>query len=268
MAILQFKVKSECLESKSDVIVILPTKTVELMKEMPGYGFYRDGKKFQTLYLYHGTTGDCWDWLRFSRIESYAQDHMLAVVMPSVQNSSFHNIPGSYRYFDYVCDEIPTIMNWTFPLSKKRENTFIAGLSMGGNGVFKCGMARPQRFGAIACLSGGFSIYEMIEKDRSVLHAAAYGAGEKLAGTIEDPFWQSEQIVKEGVDYPELYVCCGTEDPICYESNVKFKKHLDKIGMRYTYHEQPGVHDWDFWDDEIKRILDWLPLKNDLVDED
>jgi len=49
---------------------------------------------------------------------------------------------------------------------------------------------------------------------------------------------------------------------------VKFKKHLDKIGMRYTYHEQPGVHDWDFWDDEIKRILDWLPLKNDLVDED
>jgi len=49
---------------------------------------------------------------------------------------------------------------------------------------------------------------------------------------------------------------------------VKFKKHLDKIGMRYTYHEQPGVHDWDFWDDEIIRILDWLPLKNDLVDED
>ena len=49
---------------------------------------------------------------------------------------------------------------------------------------------------------------------------------------------------------------------------MKFKKHLDKIGMRYTYHEQPGVHDWDFWDDEIKRILDWLPLKNDLVDED
>ena len=38
--------------------------------------------------------------------------------------------------------------------------------------------------------------------------------------------------------------------------------------MQYTYHEQPGTHDWDFWDDEIRRVLDWLPLKNGLVDEE
>ena len=37
-------------------------------------------------------------------------------------------------------------MNWMFPLSCKRKNTFIAGLSMGGSGVFK----GPERFGAVA----------------------------------------------------------------------------------------------------------------------
>ena len=270
MAILNFKVKSECLGSKSDVVVILPTPTVEKMRAMPNYGFYQQGKKYQTLYLYHGTTGDCADWIRFSRIESYAQEHMLAVIMPSVQNSNFHNIVGSYRYFDYVCDELPAIMNWTFPLSRKRENTFIAGLSMGGSGVFKCGMARPERFGAIASLSGGFHIYEMIEKgcgEGDIPWAASYEPGEKLTGTCEDPFYQAEQIVKAGTDYPDLYLCCGTDDKICYQSNLMFKRHLDKIGMRYTYHEQPGGHDWDFWDDEIKRVLSWLPLKDSLVDE-
>ena len=271
MAILQFKVKSECLESKSDVIVILPTPAVDILKEIPNYGFYQDGKKYQTLYLFHGTTGDCADWTRFSRIESYAQEHMLAVVMSSVQNSNFHNIPGSYRYFDYVCDELPTIMNWTFPLSRKRENTFIAGLSMGGSGAFKCGMARPERFSAVACLSGGFQIHQIIEGgygNSEVPWAAAYRPGEVLTGTPEDPFWQAEQIMKDGVRYPALYLCCGTDDPICYEANLAFKRHLDHIGMRYTYHEQPGTHDWDFWDDEIRRVLDWLPLKNGLVDEE
>ena len=267
MAILQFKVKSECLESKSDVVVILPTASVEDMKKLRDYGFYQDGRKYQTLYLYHGTTGDSWDWLRFSRIESYAQDHMLAVVMPSVQNSSFHNIPGSYAYYDYVSREIPTIMNWTFPLSRKRENTFIAGLSMGGNGVFKVAMANPERFGAVACLSGAFQLSQKIEQDRACLHAAAYGHYEKLSGTIEDPYWHSSEVIRCGIDYPKLYLCCGVDDDVCYKSNVDFKTHLDNIGMKYTYHEQHGGHDWDFWDDEIKRILKWLPLKNDFVDE-
>ena len=54
-------------------------------------------------------------------------------------------------------------------------------------------------------------------------------------------------------------MCCGTED-FLYEANCELRAHLDSIGFRYTYHEQPGIHNWDFWDDEIKRILEWLPV--------
>ena len=49
MAILQFKIKSEELDSKTDVIVILPTKTVEEMRKLPDYGFYRQDKCYQAL---------------------------------------------------------------------------------------------------------------------------------------------------------------------------------------------------------------------------
>lgn len=267
MAILQYKISSQALATKTNVNVILPTPSPFEMEQRPDERFYTEGKKYQVLYLYHGTHGDSWDWLRFSRIESYAQKYRLAIVMPEVQNSSFHNIPGSYRYYDYVSRELPEIINWTFPISRRRENTFVAGLSMGGSGAFKVGMANPTRFGAVASLSGGFMLTERIEHDRKCLHAAAYGPDEMLTGTIEDPFWLSAQLMEKRVDYPKLYLCCGTEDGLCYESNRAFRKHLDRIGMHYTYHEQPGGHDWDFWDSEILRVLQWLPLTGDLVEE-
>ena len=69
------------------------------------------------------------------------------------------------------------------------------------------------------------------------------------------------QLVEKKIDYPKFYMCCGTEDFV-YPSNTQFKEHLDRIGFRYDYHEQPGVHNWDFWDDEIQRILEWLPLQH------
>lgn len=267
MAILQYKLSSQALGTKTNVNVILPTPSPFELQARQGENFYAPGRKYQVLYLYHGTHGDSWDWLRFSRIESYAQAHRLAVVMPEVQNSSFHNIPNSYGYYDYVSRELPEIIQWTFPISRRRENTFVAGLSMGGSGAFKVGMANPGRFGAVASLSGGFQLAQRIEEDRSCLHAAAFGPEEKLLGTIEDAYWLSSRLVESGEDYPALYLCCGTEDAICYEANTRFRAHLDQIGFRYTYHEQPGGHDWDFWDDEIRRVLDWLPLRGDLVEE-
>lgn len=30
--------------------------------------------------------------------------------------------------------------------------------------------------------------------------------------------------------------------------------------MRSAYDEQPGGHEWDFWDAQIKKIIDRLPL--------
>ena len=83
---------------------------------------------------------------------------------------------------------------------------------------------------------------------------------------MEDPYWQAEQIVKQKVDYPKLYIGCGSEDSLCGESNREFHAYLEKLGFPHVYHEQPGGHDWDFWDSEIQQVLRWLPLKNTLVD--
>lgn len=267
MALLQFKVKSEELEIKTDVLVILPTPTVAEMRAMPNYGFYRDDKCYQVLYLYHGTTGDNWDWMRFSSIERYAEDHCLAIVMPDVANSSFHNIRDSYAYENYVAKELPRIIEWTFPVSRRRKDKFIAGLSMGGLGVMKIALKNPADYAACASLSGAFFLPEAIEKRRAAPWAAAYDKDEKLLGTDEDPYWLTERVMREKIDYPKLYLCCGMDDELCRDCNADLRAHMDRIGMRYTWHEQPGKHEWAFWDKEIQLIMNWLPLKNDLVNK-
>ncbi len=265
MAILQIKLTSQALSTKTDVVVILPTKSLPEMQRIPNYGFYQDGMVYQVLYLYHGTTGDCFDWIRFSMLEKYAQDHCLAVVLPSVQNSNVHNIPDGCAYFDYVAEELPRMISWMLPVSRRRADTFIGGISMGGAAAFKLAMDRPDRFAAAACLSPAFFIPELIESGQQTPWSAAYAPGETLKGTAEDPYWQAKSIMDRKIEYPELYLCCGTEDELCLAGTRQFHSYLEQIGMHSTYHEQAGVHDWEFWNDELKRILAWLPLQNGLV---
>ena len=139
---------------------------------------------------------------------------------------------------------------------------------MGGAGALKIAMANPELFSAIACLSPALFISEMVQAGLSSPWSAAYSKDEPLSSTIENPYWQTKMVMEKHIDYPALYLCCGTEDELCYPCSRRFCKYLDQIGMKYTYHEQQGSHDWEFWNDEIKRIFAWLPLKNDLVSLD
>lgn len=61
------------------------------------------------------------------------------------------------KFFTYIADELPGKMRAFLPLSERREDTFIAGFSMGGYGAFKIGLARPMQYAAIGCISAGVS---------------------------------------------------------------------------------------------------------------
>ena len=63
------------------------------------------------------------------------------------------------KFFTYIADELPEIMRGFFPISAKREETFICGSSMGGYGALKIGLSRPERFGVIGSLSSGYTSY-------------------------------------------------------------------------------------------------------------
>src|SRR5687768_1122020 len=109
---------------------------------------------YPTLYLLHGLSDDHTIWMRRTSIERYAAAKNIAVVMPAVGRSFYQNMASGPQYWTFLSEELPRLMRQFFPLSPAREDNFAAGLSMGGYGALRLGLAHPDRFAAAASLSG------------------------------------------------------------------------------------------------------------------
>ena len=75
-----------------------------------------------------------------------------------------------------------------------------------------------------------------------------------------NPEWIAENMKKDGIPFPHMYLACGLDDPLL-PPNRKFRDTMQKLGVDVTYEEGPGAHEWDFWNRYIKKVLDWLPLE-------
>lgn len=256
---------SPSLKKNAHVIVFLPSTSADDYLEGREINYYKEETLFPTLYLLHGSYGDCLDWSLRTGIERYAQDKGIAVVMPSGENSSYVNMAHGENYLDYIGKELPEFMRKLFPLSRKREETYIAGLSMGGYGAYRIGLEFPETFGYIAALSGGMDMQAL--QNSTEAHAKKMPANYKVAvfpdfgkidGTRDDLLTLLKTRLEEGVELPKLYMTCGTEDFI-FPTNETFYNGAEAMGVEVTYEKFPGIHDWDFWDSHIKDVLKWLP---------
>ena len=269
MALIDVKLFSTTLATNTDVRVVLPTPDEPFISD--DRPFYSD-RKFQVLYLLHGMHGDATVWTRNTGIERYAQEHCLCVVSASVTNSCYLDMVHGSKFMTYMLEELPTFIQQTFPVSRKREDTFIAGLSMGGYGTFRLAGERPDMFAAAASLSGGLDVGRDHDMDGNIeggpktkMPIRDIFGDSPIVGTDNDLFTLYPRLKKEGVDLPKLYMCCGTED-FLYQTNLRFRDAMEEAGIEITYEESPGIHNWDYWDPQIRRILNWLPLANNFVE--
>ena len=73
-----------------------------------------------------------------------------------------------------------------------------------------------------------------------------------------------DSAVKSGKQLPKMYVSCGTDDSL-YGVHKDFCKFLKDKKVDFTEFEQEGMaHEWDFWDSEGKKLIDWLPVRKEL----
>lgn len=258
---------STALQHNTQIQVIIPTP--EGQEQITGEETkkrYDYKKGLPVVYLLHGAYGDCSSWVRFSNIERYAQSHQIVAVMASVENSFYQNMYHGNPYFTYITEELPAFVTALFPVSEKREDTFVAGFSMGGYGAWYVGLSCPERYSKIAGMSAAMDIAELGKqcRDGKVEGPFAweniFDNPEQLAGTEKDIFELYRRCRENGV-IPELYQACGTKD-FLYEMNLDAKRRLEKMGAKLTWSETEGaMHNWDYWDKEIQKILDWMMNK-------
>ena len=90
-----------------------------------------------------------------------------------------------------------------------------------------------------------------------------FGNLKQLPGSDNDLLAVAARLAQSSQPRPALYQWCGTED-FLYQQNITFRDHAIQLGLDLTYEEGPGVHEWVYWDRQIQRVLEWLPLKRPL----
>ena len=258
MAFLECRFFSETLGLSVTANVLIPQKTSGQI----GLRGSADAEGAPVLYLLHGLSDDESIWMRRTSIERYATQYGLAVVMPNGGRSYYADMFRGGKYWTYISRELPAVMQSFFRFSPKREDTFAAGLSMGGYGAMKLALHCPDRFAAAASLSGALDPVHLLELNitRAPEFENIFGDMKQFRGSFNDLFAQAERCVREKRSLPKLFLTCGTEDGL-YPDTVAFRDHLRKLGVDCTYDECKGVHEWGLWDRKIQEVIRWLPRR-------
>jgi putative tributyrin esterase len=218
---------------------------------------------YPTLYLLHGMSDDNTIWQRRTSIERYAADYNLAVVMPDGDLSWYTDMYCGGKYFTYIAHELPAICRDFFPkMSTKREETFVAGLSMGGYGTMKVGLNCSETFGYAASLSGAVDMRRWGELgDPQKYWESIFGPLDKFEGSESDLVYRASWLKTSGKPIPKFYMWCGLEDWLLQQNHI-MRDELNRLGYDLTYEESHGNHEWKYWDEKIQSVLKWLPLQS------
>ena len=257
---------SECLLRTVTVSAVVPFDKLALPGQPPA-----QAAPYKTLYLLHGVLGDHTDWTANTRIQRWAEEKDLAVVMPAGENHFYLDCAANgERWGQFIGCELPEKMQRLFGLSPAREDNFLAGLSMGGYGALVNGLRFAGRFSRIAGLSSALLLDDLLEGGTHCpglseamfgpqFFNTVFGDPQSVAGSDRDYYALARRAAQSGEPLPKIYLCCGLDDSLL-ATNRRYADFLRAQGFACTYAEAPGGHEWDFWDRFLKEILDWLPL--------
>ena len=255
MAVLRTDFYSDVLQLGTSMTVILPEPAAT---QIGTEAVQRPGPP-PVLYLLHGLSDDDTMWLRQTSIHRYAAELGLAVVMPQVHRSFYADLPGTEgRYWTFLSQELPRVVDAFFRVSQRREDTFVAGLSMGGYGALKWALSQPERFAAAASLSGAVDLQALADlgERRDLIDRILGGRSVAEVGDV--------LLLADAADpatAPDLFIACGTEDVPLIDHNRRLIERLERRGLRPRVDLGPGEHEWGYWDRTIQDVLAWLPIR-------
>ena len=216
-----------------------------------------NAKPLKTMLLLHGLSSDTSSYMRYTSIERYANTHQLAVVMPNADHSFYSNMAYGHSYYDYIL-EVYDYVHQIFPLSKKRDDNFIAGHSMGGYGTIKFALTQGDKFAKAVPLSAVFEAQNLMDLEwNDFSKEAIVGNLSSVKGTEHDPYYLLDKAVAEDKQIPKLLIMCGKQD-FLYQDNLDFIDYLSRKNVPYQFEDGPGDHDYAYWDQAIKRAITWM----------
>lgn len=208
---------------------------------------YSKDKQYPVLYLLHGIFGDEYSFSGDSgnKIKEIA-GNMAAdgfmeetiIVCPNMYASSDPDQKPAFDaesclpYDNFINDLVNDLMPYIeseYPVLTGRENTYLAGFSMGGRETIFITLQRPELFGYVCAISAAPGIVPTT--DKFMTHP----------GQIAE----SEMKFADGAITPNVFIiCCGTRDSVVGTYPKSYHELLEKNGSEHIWYEITGAdHD-------------------------
>lgn len=256
MAVTDYNYMSHALMHPTTVKVVLPD----------------NHKAERTLYFLHGAMCDAKNCLDNVDMQLIADKYKLAVIIPNGGNAFYidHGVAfGNYGKF--VGSELVDMTRNEFELSKNREDTAIAGFSMGGYGAIRNGLKYNKYFGYIIALSPAclfepssdkladtrFAYFKENLFDRVFQERLLNGA------CTENYRYLIEKAKEKQLFIPKIYLACGKDEELLVLVD-EFSEFLKEKDIPHEYIKQKGVHNWNLWSTQIEPAVQWF-LRDDTV---
>nr|MDQ3322330.1 esterase family protein [Acidobacteriota bacterium] len=190
----------------------------------------------------------------------YSLPYNFIIVMPDGGKESWYvdnvNLPND-KYESYFIKELIPEIDAKYRTIGDRNNRIIAGLSMGGYGAVKFGLKYPEKFVLVGSFSGAMDAVVKTQNYKHLIKSVAdvFGDENSQARKENDIFKIINESSTEKIkNFSFLFVDCGTEDHQ-FQSNRDFVALLTDKKVRHEYRQKPGVHNWAFWDSEVREFL-------------
>lgn len=222
-------------------------------------------KQFPVLYLLHGLFGNCDNWIELTDILDHIERHELLVVAPDSGDSWYTDSAtnANDKFESYLTAELVPEIERLFRVNSARESRAVAGISMGGYGAFKFALRHSDRFILAAASSGAFHATRMnyeicgdawTEYEESIMRV--FGEQGSETRTRNDAYKLVSEITNgKASELPFFYFDCGDRDSFL-NANREFAQLLKNKRIAHEYRELPGGHEWPYWNERIKEILD------------
>lgn len=250
MAIENYNYVSNALMHPTTVKVVTPT--------------VRNADK--TMYFLHGAVSDgqnCLDNVDFQKL---SDKYRMAFVIPDAGNSFYiDHGPAFGNYGKFVGRELVEVTRATFGFSRNREDTAIAGFSMGGYGAIRNGLRYPKNFGYVIAMSAA-CMYEPSAPDLADTRFG-YFKTQFFDNILQDkinpgPFSENyryllEQNLEKKIPIPQFYLCCGENEELI-QVNREFARYLSEKDVNSIFVTDPGEHNWTLWSRQLIPAIEWF----------
>ena len=240
MVLFRGDIKCKSLQRRTSLSVILPADNIHYLQGTEEIA----EKPYKTLYLLHGLFGSDDIFLANTTIQKFAEDHNIAVVLPSGENSFYVDQKESHKYYgEFIGRELVEMTRNIFPLSHKKEDTYLAGFSMGGYGAIRNGLKYHDTFGYIGAISAALltdDLHNWGEGDDLLssksFAQSCFGDLNKVIGSDMDPKFLIDDLIDN--DIVETKETIANQSP---ERAENFKRTVMLTGVNDSSKENKFV---------------------------